>query len=160
MSQFRVGYLEKTEVIQTTPPGLKKRACRVLAAKSTLAARVDLERGDPSGHTGRRYLEEICNKIEKWQAPHPAKQPKPLPVPNSEPKKKRGGRRLRKMKERYGMTDMRKLVNRMAFGVPEESSLGDGVGVGYGMLFGKLRVSVARNKLAAKVDKKFKRHVA
>ncbi|KAK4856214.1 hypothetical protein QYF36_015250 [Acer negundo] len=42
-------------------------------------------------------------------------------VPDSEPKKKkRGGRRSRKMKERYAMTDMRKMANRMLFGVLEE----------------------------------------
>ncbi|KAK9278819.1 hypothetical protein L1049_028398 [Liquidambar formosana] len=41
--------------------------------------------------------EEICKEIEKRQEPPPAKQPKPLPAPDSEPKKKRGGRRLRKM---------------------------------------------------------------
>ncbi|KAF5199467.1 U4/U6 small nuclear ribonucleoprotein Prp31-like protein, partial [Thalictrum thalictroides] len=34
----------------------------------------------------------------------------------------------------YAVTDMRKLANRMQFGVPEESSLGDGLGEGYGML--------------------------
>ncbi|KAL7618743.1 U4/U6 small nuclear ribonucleoprotein Prp31 homolog [Lactuca sativa] len=159
-SQFRVGYIEQTEVFQTTPPGLKMRACRLLAAKSTLAARVDSIRGDPSGKQGRMYREEIRKKIEKWQEPPPAKQPKPLPVPDSEPKKKRGGRRLRKMKERYAITDMRKLANRMQFGVPEESSLGDGLGEGYGMLGqagnGKLRVSVGQSKLAAKVAKKGK----
>ncbi|KAF9669112.1 hypothetical protein SADUNF_Sadunf14G0074000 [Salix dunnii] len=47
------------------------------------------------------------------------------------------------MKERYAITDMRKLANRMQFGAPEESSLGDGLGEGYGMLGqagnGKLR---------------------
>ncbi|XP_026402307.1 U4/U6 small nuclear ribonucleoprotein Prp31 homolog isoform X2 [Papaver somniferum] len=122
-SQYRVGYLEHTEIFQTTPPALKMRACRVLAAKSTLAARVDSIRGDPTGKTGRNLREEIRKKIEKWQEPPPAKQPKPLPVPDSEPKKKRGGRRLRKMKERYAVTDMRKLANRMQFGIPEESSL-------------------------------------
>ncbi|XP_071691001.1 U4/U6 small nuclear ribonucleoprotein Prp31 homolog [Rutidosis leptorrhynchoides] len=159
-SQKHVGYIEQTEVFQTTPPGLKMRACRLLSAKSTLAARVDSIRGDPSGSTGRTYREEIRKKIEKWQEPPPAKQPKPLPVPDSEPKKKRGGRRLRKMKERYAITDMRKLANRMQFGIPEESSLGDGLGEGYGMLGqagnGKLRVSVGQSKLAAKVAKKFK----
>ncbi|OAY65833.1 U4/U6 small nuclear ribonucleoprotein Prp31 homolog [Ananas comosus] len=159
-SQFRVGYLEQTEIFQSTPPSLRTRACRLLAAKSTLAARVDSTRGDPTGKTGRNLREEIRKKIEKWQEPPPAKQPKPLPVPDSEPKKKRGGRRLRKTKERYAITDMRKLANRMQFGVPEESSLGDGLGEGYGMLgqagSGKLRVSVAQNKLAAKVAKKFK----
>ncbi|KAG5231503.1 U4/U6 small nuclear ribonucleoprotein Prp [Salix suchowensis] len=64
------------------------------------------------------------------------------------------------MKERYAITDMRKLANRMQFGVPEESSLGDGLGEGYGMLGqagnGKLRVSIGQSKLAAKVAKKFK----
>ncbi|XP_011038848.1 PREDICTED: U4/U6 small nuclear ribonucleoprotein Prp31 isoform X1 [Populus euphratica] len=159
-SQFRVGYIEQTEVFQSTPPSLRMRAGRLLAAKSTLAARVDSTRGDPSGNTGRALREEIRKKIEKWQEPPPAKQPKPLPVPDSEPKKKRGGRRLRKMKERYAITDMRKLANRMQFGVPEESSLGDGLGEGYGMLGqagnGKLRVSIGQSKLAAKVAKKFK----
>ncbi|KAJ6320157.1 hypothetical protein OIU78_015530 [Salix suchowensis] len=159
-SQFRVGYIEQTEVFQSTPPSLRMRAGRLLAGKSTLAARVDSTRGDQSGNTGRVLREEIRKKIEKWQEPPPAKQPKPLPVPDSEPKKKRGGRRLRKMKERYAITDMRKLANRMQFGVPEESSLGDGLGEGYGMLGqagnGKLRVSIGQSKLAAKVAKKFK----
>ena len=63
------------------------------------------------------------------------------------------------MKERYAVTDMMKLANRMQFGIPEESSLGDGLGEGYGMLgqagSGKLRVSAAQNKLAAKVAKKY-----
>ncbi|KAK4488841.1 hypothetical protein RD792_004631 [Penstemon davidsonii] len=159
-SQFRVGYLEQTEIFQSTPPALRMRACRLLAAKSTLVARVDSTRGDPTGKTGRTFRDDIHKKIEKWQEPPPAKQPKPLPVPDSEPKKKRGGRRLRKMKERYAITDMRKLANRMQFGIPEESSLGDGLGEGYGMLGqagnGKLRVSVGQSRLAAKVAKKFK----
>ncbi|KAL5215313.1 hypothetical protein ABZP36_004465 [Zizania latifolia] len=159
-SQFRVGYLEQTDVFQSTPPALRTRACRLIAAKSTLAARIDSIRGDPTGKAGRNLLEEIRKKIEKWQEPPPAKLPKPLPVPDFEPKKKRGGRRLRKMKERYAQTDMMKLANRMQFGIPEESSLGDGLGEGYGMLgqagSGKLRVSTVPNKLAAKVAKKFK----
>ncbi|GMH20715.1 hypothetical protein Nepgr_022556 [Nepenthes gracilis] len=159
-SQGRVGYLEQTEIFQSTPPALRMRACRVLAAKSTLAARVDSTRGDQTGKTGRALRDEIRKKIEKWQEPPPPKLPKPLPVPDSDPKKKRGGRRLRKMKERYAVTDMRKLANRMQFGVPEESSLGDGLGEGYGMLgqagSGKLRISAAQSKLAVKVAKKFK----
>ncbi|XP_048437991.1 U4/U6 small nuclear ribonucleoprotein Prp31 homolog isoform X1 [Pyrus x bretschneideri] len=64
------------------------------------------------------------------------------------------------MKERYAITDMRKLANRMQFGIPEESSLGDGLVEGYGMLgqagSGKLRVSMRQSKHAAKVAKKFK----
>ncbi|PHU28515.1 hypothetical protein BC332_00608 [Capsicum chinense] len=124
-SQFHIGYIEQTELFQSTPPSLRMRACRLLAAKSTLAARVDSINGDPSGKTGRSLREEIRKKIEK-----------------------------------YAITDMRKLANRMQFGIPEESSLGDGLGEGYGMLgkagSGKLRVSVGQSKLAAKVARKFK----
>ncbi|KAK3190217.1 hypothetical protein Dsin_029778 [Dipteronia sinensis] len=117
------------------------------------AVRVDSTRGDPSGSAGRALRQDFHNKIEKWQEPPPAKLRKPLPVPDSEPKrKKRGGLRSRKMKERYAMTDMRKMANRMLFGVPEESYLGAGYGNGYGMLgqvgFGKLRLSVTRRKLS------------
>ncbi|KAF7124736.1 hypothetical protein RHSIM_Rhsim12G0150900 [Rhododendron simsii] len=72
---------------------------------------------------GRRrgYRDEIRKTIEKWQELPPAKRAKLLPVPDCKPaKKKRGGRRLRKMKQRYAMTDERKKTNRMKFGVPEE----------------------------------------
>ncbi|CAD5326376.1 unnamed protein product [Arabidopsis thaliana] len=57
---------------------------------------------------------------------------------------------------------MRKLANRTAFGTPEESSLGDGLGEGYGMLgqagSKRLRVSSVQSKLKinAKVAKKLK----
>ncbi|CAK9182478.1 unnamed protein product [Ilex paraguariensis] len=145
-SQFRVGYLEQTEIFQSTPPSL--RIC------------VDCIRGDPTGKKGRDYRDQIHKMIEKWQEPPPAKQPKALPVPDTQPKKRRGGHRLRKMKERYAITKMRKPANRMQFGVPEESSLGNGLGEGYGMLgqagSGKLHVTAEQSKLAAKVMKKFK----
>ena len=74
-SQFRVGYLEQTDVFQSTPPALRTRACRLIAAKSTLAARIDSIRGDPTGKAGRNLLEEVRKKIEKWQEPPPAKLP-------------------------------------------------------------------------------------
>ncbi|CAI5965429.1 unnamed protein product, partial [Closterium sp. NIES-64] len=154
------GFLFHCEVVQATPPPLRMRATRLVAGKCALAARVDATHGDLSGGAGRRLRVEMERKIDKWQEPPPAKQPKPLPVPDAEPKKRRGGRRLRKMKERYGITDMRKLANRMQFGVEEQSTLGDGLGEGYGMLgqagSGRLRVAAAASNLKTKVAKKFK----
>ncbi|KAI3890061.1 hypothetical protein MKX03_021418 [Papaver bracteatum] len=159
-SRSRVGYFEQTEICQTTPPALRVQACRYLAGKSILAARSDNKKGDPTGKEGRRYRDEILKKIEKLLELPPAKQPKPLPVPNFESKKKRAGIRLRKQKNKYAPTQSRRLANRMQFGITEESSFGDGLGEGYGMLGqagnGKLRVSVGQSKLAAKVAKKFK----
>ncbi|CAI5468807.1 unnamed protein product [Closterium sp. Yama58-4] len=154
------GFLFHCEVVQATPPPLRMRATRLVAGKCALAARVDATHGDLSGGAGRGLRAEMERKIDKWQEPPPAKQPKPLPVPDAEPKKRRGGRRLRKMKERYGITDMRKLANRMQFGVEEQSTLGDGLGEGYGMLgqagSGRLRVAAAASNLKTKVAKKFK----
>ncbi|GBG90601.1 hypothetical protein CBR_g50945 [Chara braunii] len=154
------GFIFHSDIVQSTPPALRQQACRLLAGKCALVARVDAIRGDTSGAQGRRWREEIKKKIEKWQEPPPAKQPKPLPIPDSEPKKKRGGRRFRKMKERYALTDMRKLANRMQFGIPEESTLGDGIGEGFGMLgqagSGRLRLVASQSKLAAKAAKKHK----
>lgn len=94
------GFVFFCELVQSTPPPLRTRACRLVAGKCALAARVDAVRADVAGGAGRNLREEIRRKIDKWQEPPPAKQAKPLPVPDAEPRKKRGGRRLRKMKER------------------------------------------------------------
>ncbi|KAL9245860.1 hypothetical protein vseg_019462 [Gypsophila vaccaria] len=119
---YHIGYLEQTEIFQSTPSGIRKRACRVLAAKSTLLARVDSMRGDPTGTMGRAFRKDVLNKFDKWQERPPPKITQPLRVPDLGPKKKsRGGRRLRKMKERYAVTDIRKAANRMQFGVHQES---------------------------------------
>ncbi|KAF8775891.1 hypothetical protein HU200_004025 [Digitaria exilis] len=158
--QSRVGYLEETEVFQSTPPSLRSTS-RIIAAKSTLAARIDSIRRDPAGKAGKNLLEEIAKKIEKLQQLPPARRPKPLPTPDSVPKKKRGGRRLPRMKEIYAQTNIMKLANRMQFGVPEEGSLGNGLGKGYGLLGqagnGKLRVSVSagQSKLSTKIAKRW-----
>ncbi len=56
-----------------------------------------------------RMQEEMQKKVAKWQEPPPGKQTRVLPVPDMEPKKRRGGRRARKYKERYGLTDVRKV---------------------------------------------------
>lgn len=91
---------------------------------------------------------EIIAKIEKWQEPPPAKTIKPLPAPDHEVKKKRGGKRHRLMKERYGMTEMRKQANRINFNVPEEEIglTGEGMGmIGQGGS-GRVRVAAGNTK--------------
>ena len=60
--------------------------------------------------------EEIEKKIEKFQEPSSVKGVKAVPAPIEAPKKRRGGRRVRKMKERYAVTELRKQANRMNFG--------------------------------------------
>lgn len=103
---------------------------RLIAGKCALMARMDSYGDDPEGNAGKKIREEIVNKIEKWQEPPPARTLKPLPVPDAEKKKRRGGRRKRMWKERFGMTDMAKEANRMQFGVQEAETIeGEGLGM-------------------------------
>lgn len=156
------GFITGCDLVGQTPPGLKAKALRLIGAKAALLARVDAFGQDPSGQTGSSFKEEMGKKIEKWQEPAPAKQTKVLPAPDMEPKKRRGGRRFRKMKERYGLTDVRKAANRVNFNQAEEEFLDGDEAIGLGTLGargegGRLRVA-ARNqkqKLTAATAKKY-----
>jgi len=150
--RFMQGYINDADVVQKTPPSMRSKTIRVLGPKTTIAARIDSNGGDKSGATGRRLKDEISKKVEKWLEPPPTKQPKPLPAPDDRPRKKRAGKRVRKMKEKYAKTDMRKHANRMAFGVAEEETVN---GKGLGMLgqaggSGKVRLSAKDKGLIKK----------
>jgi len=148
--RFMQGYIFESEVVQKSPPSLRAKAIRVLGPKTTVACRIDSNAGDKSGDTGRRLKEEIQKKIEKLQEAPPTKQAKPLPAPDDRPKKKRGGKRVRKMKEKYAPTDMSKHANRMSFGVQEEETIN---GRGLGMLMagsGKVRMRGQEKNLLKK----------
>lgn len=60
--------------------------------------------------------------------PPPIKNVKALPKPLDKSSKKRGGRRVRKQKERLGQTELRKKQNRMNFGELQEDVLQDNIG--------------------------------
>jgi U4/U6 small nuclear ribonucleoprotein PRP31 len=104
--------------------------------------------------------DDMLKKIEKWQEPPPAKTAKVLPVPDGEAKKRRGGKRYRKMKERFGMTDLRKQANRMMFNQAEEEFVDGEDTIGLGVIgkegSGRLRAVALqqRQKLSAKAQKK------
>ncbi|KAL7990018.1 hypothetical protein Chor_012684 [Crotalus horridus] len=83
---------------------------------------------------GYDLKEEIERKFGKWQEPPPVKQVKPLPAPLDGQRKKQGGRRCRKMKERLGLTEIRKQANRMSFGEIEEDAYQEDLGFSLGHL--------------------------
>uniref|UniRef100_A0A090XCP2 U4/U6 small nuclear ribonucleoprotein Prp31 n=1 Tax=Ixodes ricinus TaxID=34613 RepID=A0A090XCP2_IXORI len=80
----------------------------------------------------------------------PAKQVKPLSQPIDQNRKKRGGRRVRRMKERFAVTELRKQANRMTFGEIEEDAYQDDLGFSSGHI-GKAGTGRIR---AAQVDEK------
>ena len=122
-SSVNNGLISQCEIVQMTPSDLKHRALRLVAGKVTLAARVDSFHQDLAGSTGQNFREEILKRIEKLQEPPPPKQQKALPIPGEGSKKKRGGKRYRKQKEQYAMTDARKLQNRVKFGHVQDDDL-------------------------------------
>ncbi|KAA8495986.1 U4/U6 small nuclear ribonucleoprotein Prp31 [Porphyridium purpureum] len=124
------GLIYKCDLVDSVPAEQRQKCARVVAAKLTLAARIDqgMRTGaDAStseneaalhGAFGARYRSDIEAKIEAWLAPLQMKRKKPLPVPDAGQvkKKHRGGRRARKYKEAMGMTEMRREANRIPFG--------------------------------------------
>jgi U4/U6 small nuclear ribonucleoprotein PRP31 len=74
---------------------------------------------------------------------------KPLPVPDLQPSKRRGGKRYRKAKELSEMSEVRKQQNRLKFGEEAEEEINEGVGMG--MLTqgsGKLKLQIKKQKLS------------
>jgi len=61
------GFLFQSKIVQSVPPSLQLKACRVVANKCILAARVDYRRNDLSSQIGESFRKEIEKKIEKWQ---------------------------------------------------------------------------------------------
>ncbi|EEH58007.1 uncharacterized protein MICPUCDRAFT_39248 [Micromonas pusilla CCMP1545] len=161
--EMHVGFIFQCDMIQRkTPPPLRTRAARLVAGKCALMARVDAFGEDPSGATGRSMHDDMVKKIEKWQEPPPARTAKPLPVPGGEAKKRRGGKRQRAMKERFGASDMRKAANRVGFNVQEEDFglEGEGLGTlgtsaGMAAASGKLRIQAKPGKLKVNAKDKY-----
>jgi U4/U6 small nuclear ribonucleoprotein PRP31 len=61
------GYVYYSPTVQDLPPDLRRKAARVLAAKCTLAARVDACHESTDGSVGRQLREQVEKKYDKWQ---------------------------------------------------------------------------------------------
>jgi hypothetical protein len=122
------GFIYYSDIVQDTPPDLRRKAARLVVAKSTLAARVDACHESSDGHVGQMLREEIEKKLDKLTEPPPVKFVKPLPKPIAAGRKKRGGKRVRKMKERYAMTEFRKQANRLNFADIEDDAYQEDLG--------------------------------
>lgn len=129
---MHMGLLLHTDLLQSTPKHLRQKCLKVVAARCTLCARMDSFKEDPTGEKGREWCEQIWEKLKKWQEPPPPKKKKALVAPLGEIKKKRGGKRKRREKNKYEITDLAKAKNRMTFAKPEATD--DYTGEGYGMV--------------------------
>jgi len=110
------GIVNECELAQNAPPQFRRKLARVIGAKAALCIRADLVGRDGNNELGITLKDMIAKKIKKWNEKPQAKIKKALPVPDSGPKSKRGGKRVRKFKEKFAMTDVRKAANRVIFG--------------------------------------------
>eukprot|EP01096_Ripella_sp_DP13-Kostka_P008524 TRINITY_DN3165_c0_g1_i1.p1 TRINITY_DN3165_c0_g1~~TRINITY_DN3165_c0_g1_i1.p1 ORF type:complete len:641 (-),score=261.22 TRINITY_DN3165_c0_g1_i1:26-1768(-) len=111
----------------------------------------------PRDHIGAKFFEMIKKKVEKWQEPPPQKYIRALPVPAERPpRKRRGGKRFRKQKERLAMTQLRSQQNRLAFGVSTRGDVIDADQLGLldqseaSGAFSRIRIQASDRKITRK----------
>ncbi|KAK0567884.1 U4/U6-U5 snRNP complex subunit prp31 [Tilletia horrida] len=170
-SNRHVGFIAQSDLVQGVSEEYRRQAQRKVAAKATIAARVDAlaTTGSASdmarnGNYGHKLHADLDKALEKLQEPPPSKMTKALPVPKEGGRKqRRGGRRARKLKQLYGMTELRKMANRVEFGKEEEEASAFDESIGLGMInssaSGKIRAQTAETRTKAKMSKRNKDRV-
>jgi U4/U6 small nuclear ribonucleoprotein PRP31 len=153
-----VGILTYCSLVQSCPPALRKKALKIVAGKVALAVRVDCYQTSFDGSQGERLREEVESRLEKEQGPQTARTKKALPIPEEKKGPKRGGKRARKLKERFAVTDLQKAQNKMTFTLDGGEYGDSAMGMDQGMVgskdSGRLRAPVAKeSKIPHKLKK-------
>ena len=149
-SKSHFGVLVQCDLVQSCVGKLRRKAIKVVAAKVTLACRIDSYKNHNNASEGQRLRKQIQDKIDHWGEPDKARTKKALPVPDEKKKSRRGGKRARMMKERMGVTDLRAAHNKMSFSI-EGGEYGDSaMGFDTGLVgikdTGKLRAPQTKKK--------------
>lgn len=170
MNKFNNGYLTDLKEYKDTIDSMKIKVLRRYANKTALAARKDAflnknkrKEDDKEENYGNELKKLIEEKVEKIKNDVQPILKKPLPRPDDKPSRKRGGKRVRGIKKKFELTEVRKLRNRMKFGEPEAEYRDTGVGFGMLGIGGNgatLRVAINKNnKIITKkqkmLDKKY-----
>jgi U4/U6 small nuclear ribonucleoprotein PRP31 len=154
-SMPNTGILYYADLVQNCPPLLRKKALKVLGNKVALAVRCDAYNNHPDGSEGQRLNDELVEKFDKWTEPQQARTKKALPIPEEKRKSKRGGKRVRKFKERFAMTDLRAQQNKIKMSLSDgeygDSAMGNDFGMVGNKDTGKIRAPVRKEvKLTSK----------
>mmetsp|Transcript_9261 Transcript_9261/g.15361 ORF Transcript_9261/g.15361 Transcript_9261/m.15361 type:complete len:440 (-) Transcript_9261:848-2167(-) len=153
------GILQFCSLVQVCAPAFRRKALKIVAAKVSLAARIDCYQTSFDSSQGQRLKNEIEERMEKEQGPQQARTKKALPIPEEKKHSKRGGRRIRKMKERYAATELQKLQNKVTFSTDNGEYGDSAMGMDQGMVgskdTGKLRAAQAKeSRVGVKKQKK------
>lgn len=157
------GFVFESEIVQSMPPDLRRKAARLVANKCTIAARVDAQHAAVNGSAGSLFKEQILKALERLQEPPPVKQVKALPAPIDVPGKKRGGKRVRRQKERLAMSEFRKQQNRMNFGDIEDDAYQNDLGFTTGTIGksgkGRIRAPQVDEKTKVRISKALQKNL-
>ncbi|KAJ2583575.1 U4/U6-U5 snRNP complex subunit prp31 [Coemansia sp. RSA 1797] len=156
------GVVYYSEAVRQVPEDFRDKMVRKISAKCALAARVDAQHGAPDGSMGRKFRTELDEQVEKLLEAAPMNAIKPLPVPSEGPKRRRGGRKVRKAKESYMSTELQKQRDRLQFGTFQEEVVVMDEMEGAGMLgqsAGRIRATQLNNRAKAKVAKKYEKYM-
>ncbi|KAJ9056536.1 U4/U6-U5 snRNP complex subunit prp31 [Entomophthora muscae] len=147
----------------SAPPDLRSKLVRIVSNKAVLAARIDRSQQFRDGSSGRTLRQEIKKKVEGMLQPPPMKNIKALPIPDEGPKKRRGGRRMRSIKESMAVTELRRAANRVNFGEQEDEAHGIDSMIGLGTMGtnrGQVRAAVADSRNKVGVSKRHRTMLA
>ncbi|KAJ2345507.1 U4/U6-U5 snRNP complex subunit prp31 [Coemansia erecta] len=156
------GAVYYSEAVRSVPEDFRDKMVRKISAKCALAARVDAQHGAADGALGRKFRTELDEQVEKLLEAAPLNAVKPLPVPDEGPKRRRGGRKVRKAKESYMSTELQKQRDRLQFGKFQEEVVVMDEMEGAGMLgqsAGRIRATQLNNRAKAKVAKKYEKYM-
>lgn len=109
------GVLGRDPLLMSLPSDTRLRATKLVAAKVVLAARMDLAGSSPNGSQGRKWKRNIENRLDRLLAPPPSVRERALAIPEESNSKRRGGRRIRRARERYAPSEAEKQQKRIAF---------------------------------------------
>ena len=154
MNKFNNGFLTELKEYKNAIDSMKIKVLRRYENKTALAARKDAfinkSKLSPKENYGNELKKLIADKFDRIKNDVQPILKKPLPRPDDKPSKKRGGKRVRGIKKKFELTEVRKLKNRMKFEEPEAEYRDTGVG-GIGS---SLRVAINKNnKIITKKQK-------
>ena len=161
MNKFNNGYLTELKEYKDSVESMKIKVLRRYANKTALAARKDafMNKNKSNENYGDEMKKIIAEKVEKIKNDKQPILKKPLPRPDDKPSRKRGGKRVRGIKKKFELTEVRKLRNRMKFGEPEAEYRDTGIGfgmLGVGGTGSSLRVAINKNnKIITKKQKMY-----
>lgn len=147
--KLHLGCFRDHPLVQSTRDEFQVKLAKMLANGVAKVSRIDAMGLSPDGEIGKNMHLDILTRFEKYQLPKSGQMRQPLRAPEEAPKRRRGGKKYRRMKERLGMTEAAKLKNRLKFGTDFSEEVMNGT-EGLGML---TQQKIGVLKVNKKIDK-------